>query len=144
MPASKKRPADFTGRLNEKLTVEKKEHLTEVAQRVAMVNEVIEEEKNTVVDYTNSDQPIPEAELRQAVLNTPFRTIRVNSDIPQMTYGREVVDPGDENNPDIALRRPPTSALKFYDFKEGQLARVPKELAEHLDRLGYVSYMGNG
>jgi hypothetical protein len=33
-------------------------------------------------------------------------------------------------------------SMNMYSFKEGQVYRVSKEIAEHLERLGYIAYMG--
>ena len=51
-----------------------------------------------------------------------------------------VVDPGDyeANPPRPAIMGP----MKYYDFKEGVVYRVPKEVADHLNDIGYISYMG--
>lgn len=138
--SSRKRAADFTGRLNEKLTADKQVEKQEAATRVAMATAVAEEEHNTIVDYTHSGEPIPEVVVRSVEVNSPFRIIRVNQNIDQMTYGREVLDPGDynANPPRPAINGP----MKYYTFEEGQPYRVPKEIADHLNSLGYISYMG--
>jgi len=137
---SAKRAADYTGKLNEKLQVEKATELKEAASRVAMATAAEEQEKNVVVDYTGSDEPIPEVELRKVEVSSPFRMIRVNQDIDQMTYGRIVKDPGDytANPPRPAIM----GGLNTYTFKEGVVYRVPKEVADHLNDIGYISYMG--
>lgn len=137
---SKKRAADLTGRLNEKLQAENAVELKEAAARVAMATSAAEEEKNVVVDYTGSDEPIPEVELRKVEVASPYRMIRVNQNIDQMTYGRSVVDPGDytANPPRPAIM----GGLNTYSFEEGVVYRVPKEVADHLNDIGYISYMG--
>lgn len=136
---SRKRPADFTGKQTERLNEERKAEIIEASQRIALVNQEIAEAKNEIVDYTDSPEPLPEVEVRVAEVSTPYRMIRVNSDIDQMTYGREVLDPGDytSNPPRPAIMGP----MKFYSFNEGQLYRVTKDLAEHLSGLGYIAYM---
>jgi len=138
--SSRKRAADFTGKTNERLQQERSAELQEAASRVALATVAAEEEKNIVVDYTGSDEPIPEVELRKVEVASPFRMIRVNQDVDQMTYGREVIDPGDYNAdpPRPAVMGP----MKYYTFKEGVVYRVPKEVADHLNEIGYISYMG--
>ena len=135
----RKRPGDKTGVETERLNEELKAERTEAAQRIAMVNAAREEESNEVVDYfPQSDKPLPKLEVREVEINDPGRIIRVNSDIDQMVFGREVVDPGD-----IAAGRPPIMGpISFWNFKEGQSYRVSKDMAEHLNRLGYLSYLG--
>lgn len=137
---SRKRAADYTGRKTEQLQRDRKAELQEAATRVAMATASAEEEKNIVVDYTHSDEPMPEVELKAVQVNSPFRMIRVNQDIDNMTYGRSVVDPGDYNSnpPRPAIMGP----MNFYSFKEGVVYRVPKEVADHLNDIGYLAYMG--
>jgi hypothetical protein len=136
---SRKRAADHTGRLNEKLQLEHATELKEAAARVALATQAAEEEKNVVVDYTNSNEPIPEVEIKAVQVSSPFRMIRVNQNIDQMTYGREVLDPGDytTNPPRPAIMGP----MKYYSFEEGVVYRVSKDVADHLNDLGYLSYM---
>lgn len=137
---STKRAADHTGRLNEKLQREHSAELKEAAARVALATAADEEDRNIVVDYTGSDEPIPEVELRKVEVTSPYRMIRVNQDIDKMTYGRTVVDPGDY---DAVPPRPAVMGpMQYYDFKEGVVYRVPKEVADHLNEIGYISYMG--
>jgi hypothetical protein len=144
MPASRKRAADLTGKEMERLAEDRKTEIVEASSRIALVNAQQKAAREEIVDYTDSPEPLPTVEVRQAEVNSPYRMIRVNQDIDQMTYGRKVPDPGDYDNPDISLRRPAVMGpLNEYNFKEGQMYRVPKEVAEHLNDKGYVSYMGN-
>lgn len=135
---SRKRPADFTGRQTELLNEAKKVERAENADRMAMVSAAEQEAKNAVIDF-ETGQPEPEVEVRSVEVNSPTRTIRVNSDIIDMTWGREVYDPGDPEQ-GIPARMGP---LKMFTFKEGQAySKVPAELADHLNNLGYLSYLG--
>jgi hypothetical protein len=142
MPASRKRAADLTGKQMERLAEDRKTEVIEASQRIALVNAQQKAAKEEIIDYTNSSEPLPVVEVRQAEVNTPFRMIRVNQDIDQMTYGREVIDSGDYDNPDMSQRRPAVMGpMHMYSFAEGQMYRVPREVAEHLNDKGYVSYM---
>jgi hypothetical protein len=136
----RKRPADYTGKLSEQLNAEKKIEKQDAATRIAMVTAAASEAKNDVIDYTDSSDPVREVVPQQVEVNTPYRMIRVNSRIDQMTYGREVLDPGDysANPPRPAIMGP----MKYYTFEEGQLYKVPSDVAEHLQDIGYISYMG--
>jgi hypothetical protein len=134
----KKSPMDFTGQKQQKLEAEKSEARTEAAKRVALVNQVEQEVKNEIIDYTGADVPLPEVEVQEVEINDPYRTIRVNTDINQMTFGRRVIDPGDMEH-GIPSRM---GDIPMYTFKEGQSYRVPKDMAEHLQRLGYLAYIG--
>jgi hypothetical protein len=140
--APRKRAADYTGKLTEKLQEDRKAEIVEASQRIAMVNAELKEEKNSVVDYTGEPE-VREVEVREVEVATPYRMIRVNADINQMTFGRSVIDPGDYDNPDFSQRRPAVMGpMKYYDFEEGRLYRVTKDIAEHLQNIGYISYMG--
>lgn len=140
---SRKRPADFTGKQTEKLNELKKSELIEASNRIALVNQEVQASREEIIDYTDSDDPLPQIEARQVEVSAPYRMIRVNADIDQMTYGRKVEDPGDYTNPDLNLRRPAVmGGMNVYNFSEGQMYRVPTEVAQHLYDLGYVSYLG--
>jgi hypothetical protein len=134
----RKRPTDLTGKKTEELNEALKVERAEAAQHTAMVNAARVEESNEVIDYSGSDKPLPQLESREIEVNEPLRIIRVNTDIDQMVFGRQVVDPGD-----MEKGRPPIMGpITFWNFKEGQAYRVSKDMAEHLQRLGYLSYLG--
>ena len=143
MPTARKRPADFTGQQTVKLQDAKRAEVIEASQRMALITAELNAEVDIPVDYTGSAEPMPEVQVREAVVNSPFRMVRLTTDLPQMTYGRIVADPGDYTNPDLTKRRPAVmGGLNEYNFKEGQLYRVPVEVAEHLRVKGYIAYMG--
>lgn len=146
MPAqARKRAADLTGRNMEKLQEERRAEIKDAASRIAMINAVEEADKDEIVDLTGSDEPIPEAVYQEVKVNSPFNMIRTNQDLPDVTFGRKVIDSGDYDNPDLSKRRPAVmGSMNMYSFKEGQLTRVPADLASHLDKLGYLSYKGRG
>lgn len=136
---SRKRAADFTGKQTEQLNEAKKADRAEQAAHMAMTVAQEVELKNTVIDI-ETGEPVNDVEIREVEATSPTRTIRVNQDINQMTWGREVWDAGDmEANPP---RAPIMGPLKTYDFEEGQPYRVPVDVAEHLNHLGYLSYLG--
>jgi len=133
----RKRPADFTGIQSERLNEEKK--VERAASKIAMVNAVDEVSGPQFVDYTGADIPLPEVEVHEVEVNNPYRTIRVNTKIEQMTFGRRVMDPGD---PQHGI--PPIMGdLPMYNFDEGKSYRVPKDMAEHLEAKGYLAYIGS-
>lgn len=135
-----KRPADFTGLQSERLQAERAAEQQDAANRMALLTAQQQIESNVLVDYTGSGEPLPVAEVKPAEVNSPYRTIRVNSKIEDMTYGREVLDPGDLNGD--PPRPPIMGSITRYTFEEGRPYRVTKEMADHLNRLGYLSYMG--
>lgn len=139
---ARKRPADYTGRLTEQLAEDKKAEQLEASQRIAMVTAQQQEIKSQVVDYTDSEEPLPEVELRSVEVSTPYRMIRVNADIKDMTFGRKVIDPGEYQDIDISKHRPAIMGpMNMYTFNEGQLYRVTKDVADHLNSIGYIAYM---
>jgi hypothetical protein len=135
----RKRPADFTGRQSEILNDQKAAEKQEAASRMALLTEAQAEENNTIVDYTGADIPLPEVQVQEVEINDPYRTIRVNTKIEQMTFGRRVQSPGDPEHGIPAIM----GDLPVYTFEEGRSYRVPRDMAEHLQRLGYLAYMGN-
>lgn len=134
----RKRPADFTGRQTELLNEAKKVERAEQAEHVSMVSAAEAEAKNAVIDF-ETGEAIPEIEVRSVEVTSPTRTIRVNSDIIDMTWGRQVHNPGDPEKGIPAVMGP----LNNHTFREGQAySKVPVDLAEHLNELGYLSYLG--
>jgi len=135
----RKRPADFTGIQSERLAEEKAVAKKEASARIAMVTAENEAAKDGIVDYTGADTPLPiTVEAQELEINNPYRTIRVNTKIEQMTFGRKVMNPGD---PERGI--PPVMGdMNTFNFEEGQAYRVPATLADHLGRLGYLAYVG--
>ena len=135
---SGKSPADFTGITTQRLAEAHKEELQEAAKHVAMVTAAAAEEKDVVIDYTGADTPVAEVERAPVEINSPIRTIRVNSDIDDMTFGRQVHDPGDPETGRPAIMGP----LNTFTFKVGFAYKVPADLAKHLEAQGRLAYIG--
>lgn len=133
----RKRPADFTGIQAEKLGQELKEQQEEAAQNMAMVGASKAAAHEGIISHTGADTT-PGIESMPVEINDPYRTMMVNTPIENMTYGKEIVDPGDPENGIPPLLGEPTN----YNFEPGQKYRERKDLVEHLERLGYISYMG--
>ncbi len=55
-----------------------------------------------------------------------------------MTFGREVVNPGEFNEHGEMTRQPVLGALRTFTFAEGKEYRVSPDMAHHLRGLGYV------
>ena len=126
------RPGDFTGQAKAKLA---KEHAEAVAARgdeLAMMEAAeAEAAQNRVTDYTAGEQPVildsvedlaaAEEELlldsdAVSLREQPHRTIRINSDLENVTIG----------------------AGRHFTFREGEKYKVPADVAEHLEEKGYV------
>lgn len=126
MAAPRKRPADLTGTRKVQLQEQHAEELAAREGEIALMDAAKRESDKEVVDYTNgapkgTDEPdvapivTPVVEVKQA-----FVTIRLNSKIEQMTFGKT------------------DGRLNNFDFEEGRQYRVSKDLADHLEELGYV------
>lgn len=137
-PRQRKSGADFTGRQVEVLEREKNEEKKEASQRMSMMTAAEAEQSNSIIDLTDPTNPVTEVQLREVEVETPTRLIRTNTTLKQVTYGREVIDPGDPDTGRPAIMGP----MVMYDLEEGQAYKVPREFADHLNERGYLSYYG--
>lgn len=138
MPASqrtqRKRPADHTGVQMQRQAKDNSEAIKERAAELGMIQAQIDDERtNEVVDLTGSQEPAPVAEVKPIEVSRPDRTIRVVCDIEEMTFGRQVI-PGSEEQGTVAR----AGSLQTYSFEEGRQYKVPWDVAEHLQKLGYL------
>lgn len=136
---ARKAASDYTGRLTELQNAEKASEVKEAANRMAMVQAAQAELKETIIDLSDVNNPVKEVQVRKVEVNAPYRIIRTNTTLNQVTFGRKVEDPGD-----IQTGRPPIMGpMVMYNLEEGQPYKVPKDFAEHLNSKGYLSYMSN-
>jgi hypothetical protein len=120
-PRNSRKPAsDFTGRKTENLQKEHQEELKARSKEMAMMTAEAEQAKSDeVIDLTKSPRPEPEVTEQESdvvAVEEPYVTIRVNTDLEQVTIGYG-------NN---------------YDFEVGRNYRVPRHVAEHLEEKGVV------
>jgi hypothetical protein len=90
-------------------------------------------------DYENADVPLDEPDISASAIDVTKEKveIRVNAGIDDMTFGREVLDPGDrEKGLDPVLGN-----LRYYTFEEGHRYMVPVALALHLEEIGYLYHL---
>lgn len=114
---SNRNPRDYTGRQSEELALENQAELAERANEIGLLRQVQAAELAEVVDYTKKSNPEPtEVDVTDVEVGPTFKELRVNAEIEQMTFGH-----GNE-----------------YNFKPGRVYRVPIEVANHLETLGYV------
>ncbi|MFI6495884.1 hypothetical protein [Nonomuraea typhae] len=119
MAASRKSPADATGRKAEELAEARAKELAERAQELTLLNPLPE-----VVDYTEPKPEEPQKPLESGIVSSSNVQVkggrkvrlRVNTDLEECTIGRG-------NN---------------YTFRRDQTYLVPLNVYEHLERLGYV------
>jgi hypothetical protein len=116
----RKRAGDMTGLETERLQKENQEELKQRAKEIAMMAEVQADEDSYPVDYSNGPivKPVEDdlTVLPDIELETPTRTIILNTTLESMTFG----------------------AGKHYNFEEGRKYTVPVELAKHLESKGLL------
>ena len=138
--SQRKRPGDLTGVRGQQLAAERDKAQEEEAQyRASAKAEERTELLSTVIDYSQGgvveEVAVPD---RPEDDHPEFMVIRVNYEIEQMTFGREVISPPvfDENG--MLTQAAVLGGMQTYNFKEGAQYKVPWELGRHLQSLGYV------
>jgi hypothetical protein len=139
-----KSPRDFTGIRGEQLAKEaaqrKAQERNELDEALAVEAEV---KRTTEVDYSSHRRAPQEVEVdgemtvEEVEVSVPTRRIRVNDDIQDMTFGKSVL--ADAVYKDGVMVSPPLlGGLRQYNFERGRWYTVDKELADHLEFLGYL------
>lgn len=144
----RKRPGDLTGVRGQQLAAEAQANKAEAAKQVQSALETERQERiNQDVDYTTHIQPIQkkpvegadgEMVIEEIAVERPTRRIRVNYPIEDMTFGREVVSPGEIDEHGAYVKAPVLGGLRSYKFEEGRYYVVDEDLANHLAYLGYI------
>lgn len=135
---TRKNVTDLTGREDERLRNENEALLDEQAERMSMVNASSRRSNREVIDYTDEARPKVAPKPVEAPVGPPQNyRVRLMADIENMTFGKEIIDPGDFTDPN-SPRMPVLGSLKTYDFKEGREYIVDEPLYIHLRDLGYV------
>lgn len=122
MATARSKVSDYTGRQREVLAKKAATDQAEAAGRMAMATAAADEEFATVVyDATSGgDEPTVLDEVLEVGVSLADDTqvVRVMEDIEAMTVG----------------------AGNTYAFKAGGKYKVPRNVADRLDELGYLSY----
>lgn len=143
----RKRPGDLTGVRGQQLAAEAQATKEESNRQVQEARQIEREIKiNTDVDYSTKVRPTQkrsvevegEIVIEDIVVEIPTRRIRVNFPIEDMTFGREVIDPGEMNEYGAYVRPPILGGLRNFSFEEGRWYIVDSDLADHLGFLGYI------
>jgi len=144
----RKRPGDLTGVRGQTLAAEAAANKEEAARQVQTAQDLQRQEKiNTDVDYSTKVAPLMrrpvaqedgEVVVEDVAVEIPTRRIRVNYPIEDMTFGREVIHPGELNEHGAYVRSPVLGGLRSYTFEEGRYYVVDADLADHLAFLGYI------
>lgn len=136
-----KRPGDLTGVRGQQLT---KETAVQKAEAASQAETALAEQKqaklNSVVDYTGQQTPASAAVVEETEIEArpKFERIRVNFPIDDMTFGKEVLDEGEQDERGNWTRLPTLGSLRSYTFEEGVYYDVPTDVAGHLRGIGYI------
>lgn len=121
-PRTKVNPRDFTGRQKQILAEQTAEERARRADEITMIDAQARVARDQPIELDSTGREVPreadvsEQEPAPIQVAPEFATIRVNCDLEKVTIGQE-------NN---------------FDFREGQVYRVPYNVARHLDSLGYI------
>jgi hypothetical protein len=122
-------PKDFTGAAKAKLMAEQAAKIAERQGDIAMFNQQQAVAADIPIRLDDSGR---EVEVAQEVPDGPVPLekqkvfVKFNCDLEHVTVGQ-----GDPRNPGMTPE---------YNFKEGQTYEVPRHVADHLGRLGYVLF----
>lgn len=136
---TRKAPGDYTGVQDGKLKAENAQRVLDAAETMSMAQKLQAVNDSAPVDYRDASrpkgEPLPVVEAEPA--EPKEYRVRVVADIDQMTYGKEIIYPGDFSDPN-APKMPLLGGLKTYSFKEGRQYIVDENLYIHLRDLGYL------
>lgn len=129
-----KRPADFTGQLQQKQQRELAEDKKR-ADELSMINAQQRQLEDEQEIDTSLDATYPKVEVHDLEVKSPkVHGVRVNYPIEDMTFGRIIIDPGD---PESGVP-PVIGPLRTLSYEEGKSYTMDREVYEHLDRKGYI------
>jgi hypothetical protein len=128
-----KAPTDLTGRKGVQLAKEEEERKAREAAELAAKDPG---RKDVGLD----DKGVHPETGRHGGGDDPGATehVRVSFPIEEMTFGKEVVDPGEFDDTGLCTRLPVLGPLKMYSFEEGREYRMTPEMAGHLRQQGYL------
>lgn len=145
---ARKNPRDLTGIRGQQLAAEAAADKAEAAAQIAEAREAQRSaELATVVDYTdapttgtkpNAVAEDVEVEETEVEVRPKTRRIRMLDDLPDMTYGREVIADAEFDEQGNMTKYPVLGGLRTYNFKAGVTYDVPPDVAGHLAALGYT------
>ena len=127
-----KAPTDLTGRRGAQLQREEDERKAREQAELAA--------KGQAKDVELDDQGVHPETGRHGGGDDPDATehVRISYPIEQMTFGKEVIDPGEFDDTGLCTRLPVLGVLKMYTFAEGREYRMTPEMAGHLRQQGYL------
>ena len=128
-----KAPTDLTGRRGLQLAKEQQEKKDREAAELAAREPV---QPDSVLD----DKGVNRQTGRHGGGDDPdaVERVRVSFPIEQMTWGKEITDPGEQDETGAYTRLPVLGALRTFTFEEGREYRMNPEMAQHLRQQGYL------
>lgn len=134
-----KAPADFTGKQMQKLQREKADELAKRAEEIGLAQQAQFDAEPEEIDYTGHAPLESEVEIQPVQVMEEEVWIRVNYPIQDMTWGRDVYYPGDDQHPlGKDATEPYVGPLRMFSFEEGKRYKVKKSLADYLDSKDYL------
>lgn len=137
----RKGPMDFTGKKMQDLQKAHADELAAREQEIGLANAAARVAREAEVDLTEMDfAEAEEVQLQPVqVKSEKVHNVRVNCNIDQMTYGRQVFMPGDEKHPlGKDATDPFIGAIRMYSFEEGVSYTMYRDMYEYLDDKGYI------
>lgn len=141
----RKNPTDFTGVVTERQNAENEAARRAAASEgLAMANPPAPAAPQTISpdqyedDYRGSDTPMPVVEVQAVETAERMVPIEVHTRVEDMVFGRTVIDPGDPEEGRPAVM----GGLRMWNFFPGQRYTVSRDMADHLEDKGYISYRG--
>ncbi len=131
-----KAPTDLTGRRGIQLAKQEEERKAREAAEKADREPVQKDtgQKNSMLD----DQGVHIETGRHGGADDPnaVERVRVSFPIEQMTWGKDVLDPGEQDETGAYTRLPVLGDLRTYSFEEGRSYLMNPEMAQHLRTQG--------
>lgn len=121
-PRTKANPRDFTGRQKQILAEKHAEERAKRKDEISMMDAQAQQARDTPIELNaqgrevTAEADVSEQDPQPVQVAPQFATVRINCDLEKVTIGQD----------------------NHFDFREGQIYRVPYHVAEHLERLGYV------
>lgn len=116
MPTTRKRPQDYTGREALRLAKERDEASARAAEISMATAAEAEAKRDEVIDLTKEPEPQDQVEVGAVEVVQATRRVTMNTTLEQTTYGHG----------------------NTRTLEEGVTYILPKDWADHLDRLGFV------
>lgn len=125
MPAAsrtKRNPRDFTGTQKAALASQAQKDRAARQDEITMITATERAQKEVPIEFDaqgrqiTQDADVSDADPAPVQVAPEFATVRIACDLEQVTIGQG----------------------NHFDFREGQVYKLPYQVAAHLDRLGYV------